>query len=225
VAVAGDPAGAREHCAPLSDVDLRADCLTAAVERLGADPHAAALCAEIPAGPHRDECNFQRAEASRDAAACADAGRFEQDCRMHLWTRTLLTRVTPGSTPAEVVALAEPLRAAAGFGDDDPRPWIAAFRLLHSRRRPLDRRDCAAAGERAALCREAGRQVYADRLNNARDTGRYPCAGGGTPDDLLPDLPADLQTAPDTGLTQLRQTRDASGDLCSPRGAPAGAAP
>ncbi|MEC7948908.1 MAG: hypothetical protein VX265_15170, partial [Myxococcota bacterium] len=60
-AVDAAPAAAAELCGTLRAPALRGDCLTAGAEKLARqDPDAAAaLCAKLPIGLHRDECGFQ----------------------------------------------------------------------------------------------------------------------------------------------------------------------
>jgi len=202
--VARAPAEAAAACAPVRDPGLRADCVIAGVERLAAAdlPAAAALCAGLPAGVAQDECRFQLADRRGDPALCADAGRFRDDCRMHAWSRGVARTLEPGE-----VARAPELRApaaAAGFADDDPRPWIAAFRHLLGGPPPLDRRPCAAlAAPLDALCAEAGAMLHADRLAHARDTGALRCGG---------PAPAQVGVVDDAEL--LQRTEQAMAALC-----------
>jgi hypothetical protein len=208
-AVARDPAGAAAHCAAVPDAALRADCVTAGAEALAKpDPDAAAgLCAGLPDGVGRDECGFQVAERTEDAARCDAAGRFADDCRMHLWTRAVQRAFPPGTHPDEAEPELARLAAAAGFGPDDPRPWIAATRHLLGRMRPLDRGRCdgLSAPTRRKVCKDAARDLFHDRLNHARDTGTFPCDGG-----PLPDV---LQHTPDPELDAIIAERKGR-DLC-----------
>ena len=210
-AVRADPTTAAVACARVGDLDLRADCTTAAVEVLALDrePAAAELCRSLPEGVGRDECWFQLADVSGSAAWCGDAGRFRDDCRMHLWTQLLLARLPRNSTPAEAVTAARPLLAQTDFTEDDGRPWVAVFRMSLGPRRPFDRSLCDAIEDATltGICRDAGRDLYGDLLNHARDKGRFPCDGG--------PLPTELQTAPDPELAALVEARREV-DLCPP---------
>ena len=179
-AVAADPAAGAEQCRALTTDAERTDCLSAAAEGLArAEPAAAAtLCAELPDGLWRDECGFQVAEVAGDPARCAAAGRFAEDCRMHLWSRAVARALPAAPSPTQA---AEPIaRLALDFGFDaaDPRPWVAAWRIVGAQMDPLDRAACdALPAERADGCRATLRDLYADRLNHARDTRRFPCDG------------------------------------------------
>ena len=203
------PEQAATTCATLPSGVLRADCITAAAERLaGGDPAAAAaLCGGLEAGVGRDECHFQVAEQSTDPRWCAQAGRFEGDCAMHLWTQTLQQQLPHGLGPGEVEALVEPLLATHGFAPEDGRPWIALYRMVHGSRRPVDRPGCARAPRPVLvkLCQDAALDLYGDLLNHARDTGTFPCDGG--------PLPALLAAVPDPELEALVARRRTE-DLC-----------
>lgn len=203
------PAEAARLCAAIDRDELRADCVTAGVERLAATELAAAraLCESLPDGAGRDECLFQAAEAGRDPGLCAAAGRFADDCRMHLWTATLQASLPRQTLPAEASELVPPLLEAHGFAPDDGRPWVAVYRMLLGARRPFDRSLCDAVSdeERRTICRDAGRDLYQDLLNNARDTGRFPCEGG--------PLPPMLAHTPDPELEALIARRRPV-DLC-----------
>ncbi len=207
-AVAADPTTGASACRHLG-ADLRQDCLSAAAEALAADAEAAAgLCAELPDGLWRDECFFQVAEISDQPQRCASAGRFSLDCRMHLWTRGLF-RLLPDRTEAlaSQEQAIEEAALSAGFQPDDPRPWVAAFRVQGARMRPLDRSQCAAlsTAARQGACAATLLDLYGDLLNHARDTGRFPCDGS--------PLTGPLAHAPDPELDALVARRRA-GDLC-----------
>lgn len=201
------PSEAAEICAAVASLALRGDCVTAAAEQLAktAPERAEGLCRALPDGLHRDECAFQVAEASDDPARCADAGRFADDCRMHLWTRALSRDLPRGARPGEVEAALRDRLGAYGFPEGDPRPWSALYRHLLSRAALLDRQRCAEAPDAALqeACRQTGLALYQDRLNYARDKKIYPCDGG--------PLPSILLTAPDPELDALRAARE---DLC-----------
>lgn len=207
-AVARDPRRAAALCAPVARADLEADCVLAGAEQLaGEDPAAAAaLCEELPAGVARDECGFQVAEKSGDPARCAAAGRFADDCRLHLWSRDLRGLLKPGEGPGDVEARLEGALATYGLAADDPRPWSALYRELLARRSPLDRASCQGAPrpEQREACARTGRALYDDRLNMARDRRLVKCGS-----DALPTL---LQTTPDPELDALRAAR--WGELC-----------
>lgn len=200
--VAREPSRAPDLCAPVRRQELRDDCVLAGVEALAAeDPDGAfALCARLDGDVARDECAFQVAERSDDPRRCAEAGRFLDDCRMHLWSRDLRARLGPGARPGDAEDSLQGRLADYGFEADDPRPWSALYRELLSRQRPLDRGSCLAAPSDAQreACRQTGISVYDDRLNMARDRHLVRC---GEP------LPGLLETTPDPELDALRARR------------------
>lgn len=204
-----DPSAGVQACEALPPGSLRVDCLGVAAERLAKTDAsaAAAVCQSLPAGLWRDECHFQVAERSGESDRCAAAGRFAEDCRMHHWSRGLVGVLPQGATPAGAEEQLAARAAAAGFADEDPRPWIAAFRLLGARMSPLDRSLCAplSSPNRVDLCRQALRDHYNDLLNHARDTGGFPCGGG--------PLPPRLAYTPDPELDALVASRRVE-DLC-----------
>ena len=203
------PRQALAHCAEIQTEPLQQDCITATAESIaGSSPDdAAALCADIAPGVGRDECGFQVAERSGEPGRCADAGRFAEDCRMHLWASTLADAIPRGTPLSAAESRVAELAAGSGFDDADPRPWVVLARHLLGADAPLDRTRCdeLAASHRRQVCRDAARDLFHDRLNHARDTGRFPCDGG--------PLPALLQHTPDPELEDITADRRA-GDLC-----------
>ena len=188
------------HCERVRETTLRDDCLSALAEHDGIDH-----CREASEGRATDECFFQLAESSQDVKWCGQAGGFADDCRLHHLSRQFrgmaTTRVGADDTEDDV---ARAIRAA-GLADDDPRPWSAWYREILGRQRPLDRSRCttvADASHREA-CLQTGLALYNDRLNRARDTRTFPCAGG--------SLPPELETSPDPQIEALRASRT---DLC-----------
>ncbi len=209
VTLDSDAAAGAEACLALPKGPWRVDCLGAAAEALARLDSVAAsdLCEELASGLWKDECHFQVAEASRDPARCAAAGRFEQDCRMHHWSRLIAGRLGNQATPASSEHRLEVLATEAGFADTDDRPWVAAFRLLGARMAPLNRSACdgLSVASRRQTCRQALRDHYNDLLNHARDTGTFPC--GGNP------LTGRLAYQADPGLDALVEHRRQE-DLC-----------
>ncbi len=207
-AVARAPSDAPALCARIARPDLEQDCVLSGVEALAAeDPDGAArICATLDAGVGRDECGFQVAERSADPGRCAEAGRFADDCRMHLWSRGLRDLLPPGARPGQVEATLTTELARYGLDPADPRPWSALYRDLLARRTPLDRAACAEAPTEAQreACARTGVQLYNDRLNMARDRGLVTCGQEA--------LPALLQTTPDPELDALRAKR--WGEIC-----------
>lgn len=209
VRLSSEPGAGPAACRGLPAGALLVDCLGVAAEGLArTDPQAAtAVCASLDAGLWRDECHFQVAERSGDAARCAGAGRFEEDCRMHHWSRFLAGTLPRDATPASAEAALAAALPEAGFPEGDPRPWLAAFRLLGARMAPLDRALCShlSSATGAKICRQALKDHYNDLLNHARDTGTFPCQGG--------PLTGRLAYRSDPGLDALVEERRAA-DLC-----------
>jgi len=211
---AESPREAYWACRDIHDSRLRADCGLTGVEAIARqeDESTAALltrCASLEDGLARDECAFQVAEIRDDASACGSAGRFADDCRLHLLSAGFATWI-PRSARADDLALQEKLSARArsvGLGPEDERAWSAWFRWVLGMSLPLDRAVCESVPDasRRVACRETGRALYGDRLNHARDAGTYPCHGE--------PLPPDLATTPDPELDALRHRRETE-DLC-----------
>lgn len=180
-------------CGAIDDPELRTDCQVQTDQ------------CEALTGEDAAECWFLRAEKNREAAACANAGAFAFDCRMHLYTRALQVEVKDARVEPDESGVAARI-AAAGFEPADMRPWSAWYRHALARRRPLDRSVCRALTDPAhqQACLQTGLSLYNDYLNVARDRHLYKCDGG-----PLPEL---LQTTPDPELDALRATR---GDPCA----------
>jgi len=208
-AVAAQPEQASTLCAAVTEPDLHADCVTAAVERLGDAELGGSLCASLPEGAGRDECVFQLAESSGQPGLCDGAGRYADDCKLHLWTATLLQELPREARPAQAEALIPPLLEGHAFEDGDGRPWVAVYRMLMGARRPFDRALCDEIPheERRQICRDASRDLYQDLLNRARDRDRFPCDGS--------PLPSELVFTPDPELEALIERRRTE-DLCPP---------
>ena len=199
------PRAAVAICAPVRDPRWHADCLLSAVERLAArEPaEAEALCDAITDPLSVEECWFQVAERTRDPSGCSRAGRFADDCRMHLFVaglpRWAPARPADGPLEGEAgAAWAAAVEAAVpehqrevGFGADDTRPWFALFRHLHATEKAPNPSICAPfwGGPRAEPCVAAGVGVYQDRLRYARDTGDLSCAAERARADALPAGP------------------------------------
>jgi len=163
------------------------------VERLARDaPDTAAdLCSAL-SGLAADECFFQVAERTGDPVRCAQAGRFELDCRMHAWTAHVPTLAEADTSWAEWGRRIAHAALEHGFAADDDRPWIAASRFLLGRSVPLDRSGCAAwPASPAMACNRAGLGLFHDRINHVRDAGKWDCAA--SPPDMLSFSPGDVE--------------------------------
>jgi hypothetical protein len=183
---------------------LLADCVIKAVEASPRDEHAGSWCDRL-SGTSRDECRFQLAERRDDLAACADAGSYADDCRLHVFSRGLPDLWT-GDFAAGVGAVRAKM-AEVGIPADDYRFWSAAFRHGLLRTRPFDRSACSAAGDPALVdaCRHTALAVYQDLLNHERDFGHFPCDGG--------PLPASVAYVPDPDIDAILADRRPR-DLC-----------
>lgn len=180
-------------CDAVRDPTLRDSCLVTLVERRGVD-----RCGEVADARAREDCAFRLAEKLRAPERCKEAGRFAEDCALHVLSNTFLVdapEARPGG-PEEVAVAARIV--ASGLTAEDPRAWTAWYRWALGRRAPLDRAACAdvAAEARRDLCRDAGRGLYEDRLRHARDSGALRCAA-------TEDAPG-LQHTPDPELDALR---------------------
>ncbi len=180
-------------CSTIDDPALRDDC------------HALrGQCTEVEGAVARDECGFVRAEKAGDIALCGGAGRFEHDCRMHLWTQEVLAL----DKSACAVGTGEPAVASRlaelGFEADDPAPWSAYYRRCLSVNRPIDRGPCNLVPSAVAreACLRTGLALYDDLLNMARDKHDFPCGGG--------PMPALLDHAPDREIEALIAHRSAA---------------
>jgi len=191
---------------------LAADCRWAIAEALAPDDPAGAgaACADLTAlnSLAAEECWFIVAEGSGDGAACDKAGRFEQDCRMHLLTRAALRWPRDLSVTGVAVKGLDAINAA-GLSSDDQDAWMAAYRVTAARQPPpLDRPACLVALTRGLreACQAAAEGVFHDRLNRARDRGMDLCEG---------ELPDQVAYVPDAALDRILAERRAA-DLCDP---------
>ena len=182
------------NCDSIVDDTERDRCWTASL-----------LCDRVAADTERAECAFRYAEAHEDPSACAGAGEFAEDCRMHLWNASFARWAPKVARTGEVEDLVRTHLGEYGFTQDDPRPWSAWYRWVLAHERPLDRAGCAVITEVALResCLATGLAYYGDVLNMARDQHQYPCGGG--------PLPPALQYTPDPELDALRAARS---DLC-----------
>ncbi len=216
---AADPATAWDACATVADAGLRGDCRLAVVEAWAGRKSATtedllARCAQLEPAWAAEECAFQVGERRRDAQACARAGGFADDCRLHLATADFDAWM-PKDAKVNDPALHQRMVAEAtnaGLASDDLRVWSAFFRRVLAQQPSLDRRSCRALKPPLdTACLETGRSHYGDRLNMARDQGLYPCDDGA--------LPGFLQPVEDPELDALRADRE-PGDLCPGRDSP-----
>ncbi|MFH1464564.1 MAG: hypothetical protein ABIO70_09260 [Pseudomonadota bacterium] len=206
--VARDPEAAWRRCADLATPSLADDCSLSAVEALAGregEPTAALLarCEGLATRESRDECAFQVGERRDDPAACARAGAFEDDCRIHLLAMSMPHWLPAGAGPASPAVLdalaAETARVGLPRGDQ--RAASATFRALLDRQPILDRGACeAVAPPWRTACQQTGLALYEDRLNMARDQGALPCPGEALPEPLAhsadPELDAALARRP-----------------------------
>jgi len=197
--VMATPADAKDLCAVLEDPGNRGECLAAGAEAIaGSQPEQAiSICESIESDMEADECFFQVSEHSEDRELCARAGRFEEDCQMHAWSRALAKAVDKKALPGEVEAEVALLAARHGFSEEDPRPWVALYRRLLGQMRPMDREICAAAStlSRQEICSSTGLTLFHDRLNYVRDRGLFPCDGGELPPELNALIDPELAAA------------------------------
>ena len=182
------------NCSRVRDSSLRDRCFSETLR-----------CAEVVDELERAECTFLDAEATSNPARCKDAGPFEADCRMHLWTASFTRWAPKRALPGTLDDEAATRIAALGFPAGDPAPWSAWYRWTLGHSRPLDRslRPTLATTERVDACLQTGIALYMDLLNMARDQHTYPCDGG--------PIPPRLATTADPELDALRAGRT---DLC-----------
>lgn len=126
---------------------------------------------------------------------------------MHVWARVLAASIPAGTAVDAAEPSVASLARAAGFGPDDPRPWVVFARHLLGSKMPLDRGRCRSLQDRTRrrVCRDATRDLFHDRLNHARDTRTFPCDGGPMPSLLAHTADAELEAI----LAERR-----AGDLC-----------
>ena len=202
-----DPHGALALCKTVSDAGLKGDCVLNSAPHLARADAAAAqeVCAalEFP-----DECFFRLAETLRDSELCAQSGKFEDNCRLHVLSFGLRHWITRDQNLEEIEQAATEHIAAAGLATDDARPWTAIWRWALSRTTPLDRTPCSTLRDTlvSEACFEAGVGLFHDQLSQARDRGEDLCEG------TLPDSLGFVEDPKlDHALAQRRAT-----DLCDP---------
>lgn len=188
----------------------------------------AAACDAIADDRWRSECWFVYAEelwAEEDPAAvdaCAQAGRYAEDCVAHLWVRAQGSGTATDELRRRLVAAVPGSEARLDPGSGMPllrygipRPptpaeqpegdWAHRFR-----RGEIDRpASCPEVGR--VSCVEAGRAAFVEHWGRAleREPGLLDrlCAGGPVPDGLAPRGDPTWEDA----LAELRRTRCPSG--------------
>lgn len=167
-AIAVDPQQTVSACAAITAPPLQADCLAAGAEALAAThpDKAQTICAQLDDGLIADECWFMVAEQSKNPALCSRAGRFREDCALHLLQQAVAAADPRAADDARIPALI----TTAGFETTDPRALTLVFRHALARQQPLDLSICDASVS-AEWCIRAGGGLLNDRLNRARDTG------------------------------------------------------
>jgi len=203
-----EPEAARARCRRLRG-PVRGDCMVAVVESAPDHHKASAWCESLPEGVYRDECHFQRAEGLVDLDLCQEAGRFVEDCRLHVWT-TVASDWTDEPLDDQVSRAKEAM-VELGIDSDDRRFWSALFRGSLDGPGHLDRRPCESLDdpELRDECLGTGISVWHDRINRARDSGPHPC----------PRVPSSLRHSPDPELVQILAARWP--EICSGRPPPA----
>lgn len=214
-------------CASVQTPALRDDCALAQAGRKdaggpdAAEARYAAVCGPVLADAARDECAFLVAERHHAPALCRRAGRYRDDCALHVLSAAFASAAQPDEAEA-AARIAE-----AGLDAADPRPWSAYYRDALGRAAPLDASRCARLADapgvpdrsmRAEACRQTALALFADRLNAARDRRRFTCVDGAP----QPPWPAAVQWTPDAALDAAFAARN---DLCAPLDAPPGAGP
>ena len=201
----GAPTEAAERCLQLVGTPELEACVEEVAPKLGRVDRdgALSLCERLN---EVDECIFRVAETSLSGELCERAGRFEFDCRMHIFSITLRDWLPEGLQPGEVEALASERVAAAGFEERDGRPWSAIWRWTLGAVHPLDRGACAevSGAHPRKACELTAVALFHDRLNHHRDLGAELCEG---------PLPSEIEFVPDEALTSALERRRA-GDLC-----------
>ena len=201
-----DPEKAYEICRTIGR-KIHDDCLLAAVEKAQGDLETDAWCDEMSTTVYRDECFFLSAERHGDFGACEKAGKFADDCRLHVWSKSL-PKKWPGSMSMSdgVVSLRKHMEEW-GISPSDPRYWSAAFRHRYMGQIILDRQECETLSDPDLFkaCWSTGRVVFQDKLFRERDFfGPFPCPGAvpsprlrHSPDPELDQLFADLPPHPE----------------------------
>ena len=151
-AVNQTPDDTLQLCAGLTDAELYGECIVAGVEALpaAATSQAQEFCTAIDAqqaAVPRSECFFRVAERSLRPELCEQSQLFEEDCRMHLWTRSLRSSLPKQAAPGEVETDVSRRAAEFGFEVSDTRPWVALYRVLLGRMKPMKRSTCDAVSD------------------------------------------------------------------------------
>ncbi len=199
-AVQADPT-AFHACDSVRSAGLRADCLTAAAELMAVDDAVAAdtICVGLPFPLARDECLFQVAENSGDAARCAAAGQFADRCRSHLWRGVIEARFPAGSDPAAIAEEAEAAMVAADIPVSSGPFWAQLWRRVLDAPGPVRRDRCAGVPRPVAqrACEATAVAIYGERLD------RRVLSGGLTCD----SLPEDARPGDDPELNRILDAR------------------
>jgi len=201
-----EPAKSLLLCNSLEDSQLESDCVLAVAPHLAKSDRqaASAACKKIESV---DDCFFRLAEATKDSALCAQAGEYEIDCRLHVFSFSISDWLEKDATPETLLDKAPTHIKEAGLKSTDSRVWTALWRWRIGAKTPLDRSICAFLDPiQKDHCHLAGEGLFHDRLNHFRDKGAALCQG---------KLPPALQTTADPGLDAILKMRRAQ-DLCDP---------
>jgi len=203
--VEDDARASLDICLEIESIEVKSRCVEQSAPALSiSDPTFGISACETLEEP--SECLFRVAEATGDINLCQRAGEFEFNCKMHLFSRTLHSWISTGSSPPEVAAIGREHIEKANLSPEDPRPWSAVWRWVLGAQRPLNRGSCdgIVSPMKREACQMTAVAVLNDRLNHHRDLGTNLCDGA---------LPSAIQYISDPELDRTLSYRR-SVDLC-----------
>lgn len=180
-----DPVAAMARCRDLGDA-ARADCVVAAAEGDAAAALEQGWC-DVPArSEDREECRFVLAERLDRLDLCVRAGRFADDCRVHLWRNRVPRYMPPDQPLPDLVPKVRRELLEQGFDPDDEALWVASFAHYHEQSPDLGRSRCRAIehSRLARLCWDVAREPFEERIGSAWTSGAVSCDAAALPPEL-----------------------------------------
>ena len=157
-------------CQKISAAQREDDCLLLLMEQYlrTSITQTEALCQALTEPANHDECYFRLAEYSKKKRFCSQAGRFQTDCSLHLFSRELFRSKASSYQTVEALAADFDIEPSSIEGE------TVIYRHLLSLETPLPILKCQDLPNPDA-CQRAAQGLYLDRLRYAHSHNQFPC--------------------------------------------------